>query len=67
MARLEIEHIIPLAQGGTDEESNLWLGHAQYAMATRATRLALLILTPEQSCPLFNPQTELVVGTLCMG
>lgn len=25
MARLEIEHIIPLAQGGTDDESNLWL------------------------------------------
>jgi hypothetical protein len=25
MARLEIEHIIPRAKGGTDEESNLWL------------------------------------------
>ena len=25
MARLEIEHIIPLAHGGTNEESNLWL------------------------------------------
>jgi 5-methylcytosine-specific restriction endonuclease McrA len=25
MARLEIEHIIPLARGGTDDESNLWL------------------------------------------
>lgn len=25
MARLEIEHIIPLAKGGTDEASNLWL------------------------------------------
>jgi len=25
MARLEIEHIVPLAQGGTDAESNLWL------------------------------------------
>jgi len=25
IARLEIEHIIPLAMGGTDEESNLWL------------------------------------------
>jgi hypothetical protein len=25
MARLEIEHIIPLAKGGTDDETNLWL------------------------------------------
>ena len=25
MAHLEIEHIIPLAKGGTDDESNLWL------------------------------------------
>lgn len=25
MARLEIEHIIPVAQGGTDQEDNLWL------------------------------------------
>ena len=25
MARLEIEHIFPIAKGGTDDESNLWL------------------------------------------
>ena len=25
LARLEIEHIVPLAKGGTDDESNLWL------------------------------------------
>jgi hypothetical protein len=25
MARLEIEHILPISQGGTDDESNLWL------------------------------------------
>jgi HNH endonuclease len=25
MARLEIEHVIPRAKGGTDDESNLWL------------------------------------------
>ena len=25
MARLEIEHIIPVAHGGTDQEDNLWL------------------------------------------
>jgi len=25
MARLEVEHTIPLAKGGTDDETNLWL------------------------------------------
>jgi hypothetical protein len=25
MARLEIEHIVPLSKGGSDGESNLWL------------------------------------------
>ncbi len=25
MARLEVEHVIPKARGGTDDESNLWL------------------------------------------
>ncbi len=25
MGKLEIEHIIPLARGGTNDESNLWL------------------------------------------
>jgi 5-methylcytosine-specific restriction endonuclease McrA len=25
MARLQIEHTVPLAKGGPDDESNLWL------------------------------------------
>jgi len=25
MARLEVEHVIPKARGGTDDDSNLWL------------------------------------------
>lgn len=25
MARLEIEHIIPMSKGGSDDETNLWL------------------------------------------
>jgi hypothetical protein len=26
MARLEVEHIVPRARGGSDDEDNLWLG-----------------------------------------
>src|SRR5690349_23029132 len=37
MARLEIEHIIPLARGGSDDESNFWLP-APSATDTRVTR-----------------------------
>jgi hypothetical protein len=30
MARLEIEHIIPVAKGGTRSEANLWLSCPLY-------------------------------------
>jgi hypothetical protein len=38
MARLEIEHIIPLAQGGTNDKSNLCGWPAPSVTVTRATR-----------------------------
>jgi hypothetical protein len=55
MARLEIEHIIPLAKGGNDDESNLWLacpicnGHKSDKVET---------VDPETGTPtaLFNPR-----------
>jgi 5-methylcytosine-specific restriction endonuclease McrA len=34
---LHIEHIIPLAAGGTSEENNLWL--AQFATTTKVSKL----------------------------
>ena len=37
LARLEVEHIIPLASGGTDDESNLWPAGCS-ATGTRVTR-----------------------------
>jgi HNH endonuclease len=58
MARLEIEHIIPLAKGGTDDEKNLWLvcpicnGHK--SDKTEA-------VDPESGtmAALFNPRTQI--------
>jgi hypothetical protein len=57
MARLEIEHILPLAQGGTDAEINLWLacpicnGHKSDKITAR---------DPESGAetPLFNPRLQ---------
>ena len=57
MARLEIEHIIPLAKGGTDEETNLWLAcpicNGHKSDKTEAT-------DPEtgEKVPLFHPGTQ---------
>ena len=57
MARLEVEHIIPLAKGGTDDEPNLWLaspicnGHkSDKAQAVDAVTGVIV--------PLFNPRTQ---------
>ena len=57
MARLEIEHIIPLALGGTDEESNLWLS---CPLCNRAKACRIAVPDPESQIvvPLFNPRTQ---------
>ncbi len=57
MARLEVEHLIPRARGGSDEETNLWLScglcnrykGAQVAAADPATG---------EVVRLFNPRTD---------
>src|SRR5262249_6647521 len=57
MARLEIEHLIPRAKGGTDDESNLWLScplcNGHKSDKTHAT-------DPQtgQPVPLFSPRTQ---------
>jgi hypothetical protein len=58
MARLEIEHVIPKARGGTDDESNLWLCcplcNRYKADRTHATDPE----TGEQT-PLFDPRRQI--------
>ncbi len=58
MARLEIEHIIPLAKGGGDDETNLWLAcpicNGHKSDKTEAT-------DPETGrlAPLFHPGAQI--------
>lgn len=57
MARLEIEHIVPLARGGRDDELNLWLacplcnGHKSDKIEARDPETHAMM-------PLFNPRTQ---------
>jgi hypothetical protein len=57
MARLEIEHIVPLAKGGSNEEDNLWLA---CPLCNRYKGDKTEAIDPEtgQATPLFNPCTQ---------
>jgi hypothetical protein len=57
MARLEIEHIIPLAQGGTDDESNLWLA-CPLCNSHKSDKIDALDAESNTRVPLFNPRTQ---------
>jgi hypothetical protein len=57
MARLEIEHIVPLSQGGSDAESNLWLA---CPLCNRYKGDKTTAIDPEtgEVVPLFNPRAQ---------
>jgi hypothetical protein len=57
MARLEVEHIVPRAQGGGDDESNLWLA---CPICNRHKSDKITGVDPESGAtvPLFNPRTQ---------
>ena len=57
MARLEIEHIIPRAQGGSDDESNLWLA---CPICNRHKSDKTVGIDPKSGAqtPLFNPRAQ---------
>ena len=57
MARLEIEHIIPLAHGGTDEESNLWLC-CPLCNRFKSDRVMGFDVETNADARLFNPRTD---------
>lgn len=57
MARLEIEHIIPLANGGSDDESNLWLA-CPLCNSHKAAKIDAVDPISGVRAPLFNPRTQ---------
>lgn len=57
MARLEIEHIVPVAKGGTSDESNLWLS-CPFCNGAKSDRVAAVDPESGQEVPLFNPRTQ---------
>jgi hypothetical protein len=57
MARLEIEHIIPLAKGGTDDESNLWLA-CPLCNSHKSDKIAGVDPLTGEIQSLFNPRLQ---------
>jgi hypothetical protein len=57
MARLEIEHIIPLASGGTDDESNLWLA-CPICNSHTSDKVSATDPDTGSNVRLFNPRTD---------
>jgi hypothetical protein len=57
MARLEIEHIMPRAKGGTSEESNLWLS-CPLCNRFKSDRSEAVDPETGQTVPLFNPRLQ---------
>jgi len=57
MARLEIEHIIPIAKGGSSAESNLWLS-CPLCNRFKADRTSARDPDSGTAVPLFNHRTQ---------
>ncbi len=57
MARLEIEHILPLAKGGTSDEANLWLA-CPLCNRYKGDKTAAIDPLTGNSAPLFNPRSQ---------
>jgi hypothetical protein len=57
MARLEIEHIIPRSQGGSDDESNLWLS-CSLCNRYKGSQIQGEDLLRGETVKLFNPRTQ---------
>ena len=57
MARLEIEHTIPLGKGGTNDEANLWLS-CPLCNGHKADRTQATDPITNTVVPLFHPRTQ---------
>lgn len=57
MARLEIEHIIPLSKGGSSDEINLWLS-CPLCNRYKSDKIASIDPATGETIALFNPRTQ---------
>ena len=57
MARLEIEHILPISKGGSDRESNLWLA-CPICNGHKSDKTTAIDPDTGKTVPLFNPRTQ---------
>src|SRR5438477_1380483 len=57
MARLEVEHTIPLAKGGTDDETNLWLA-CPICNGHKSDKTSAIDPETGVTVPLFSPRTQ---------
>ena len=57
MARLEIEHILPVSRGGTGDEANLWLS-CPLCNRAKADRTSATDPATGAEVPLFNPRLQ---------
>ena len=57
MARLEIEHIIPISRGGTSDESNLWLS-CPLCNAAKSNRTTAVDPETKTEVALFHPRVD---------
>ena len=57
LGKLEIDHIFPLARGGTDEETNLWLACPR-CNEHKSDKISGIDEETGQSHLLFNPRTQ---------
>lgn len=57
MGRLEIDHIIPQARGGTDDESNLWLS-CRMCNGFKGAQITGHDPISKRQVKLFNPRTQ---------
>lgn len=57
MGKLEVEHILPLAEGGTDEEFNLWLA-CRECNSYKSSKVYGFDEKTNRRVKLFNPQIQ---------
>jgi hypothetical protein len=57
MARLEIEHMIPLSKNGSNDESNLWLA-CPICNGHKSDKIAAIDPKTQKSVLLFNPRLQ---------